>query len=155
MIQQLLLNKYECTNILSFKNNATGYSNIKKHDRDYCEWLIDSNNFDFILPKLLQFGIQSLPDARIIKYNKGNYFSPHRDQYELHSERYKTLIIQLNDTYDGGELIVNNIAINKTIGNTIMFDSNAIHSVSEIKNGIRYSLVFWLEYIHFKNKNVI
>ena len=155
MIEEIILNKSECDFVLSLKENSIGYSEIKNDTRDYSEWLVSSNQFDFILPKLLKFGINSLPNGRIIKYNLGNYFAPHIDQYEKYRNRYKTLIVQLNDDYVGGELIVDNKIIKKVNGNCVLFDSKTIHSVSEIKSGIRYSLVFWLEYSNFNNLNII
>jgi hypothetical protein len=152
MIQSELFTKEECENILSFKHEYKGYSHILRDDRDYEEWLIDSTKFEFLLRKLYsEFKIKSLPDGRIIRYDIGNYFSLHRDRYSLHNDRYKTLIVQLNDTYEGGVLEVDKKIVDRTIGNTILFDSNDFHSVSSITNGTRYSLVFWMKLDHFEN----
>jgi predicted 2-oxoglutarate/Fe(II)-dependent dioxygenase YbiX len=155
MIQKVLFTKNECEYILSLVDKSIGQSDIKNNDRDYSEWLIPAKFFNFTKDMFLQMGINSLPDGRIIKYNKGNYFGPHIDRYSNHPERYKTLIVQLNQDYDGGELMINNILGNKITGNSILFDSNDIHSVNEIKNGIRYSLVFWLEHSHFNKTNLL
>lgn len=150
MKQQILFTLDECKHILSFIHDNKGHSNILLNDRDYSEWLIDSSKFDFILDRLNKsFEISSLLDGRIIRYNIGNYFAPHKDQYGKFSNRYKTLIIQLSDDYDGGELEIDGIIADKTIGNTILFDSNKSHSISKISNGVRYSLVFWLELQNF------
>ena len=102
-----------------------------------------------------KFKIKSLPDGRIIRYKVGNYFTIHKDRYSAHPERYKTLIIQLSDNYNGGVLVVNDTIIDKSIGNCTLFDSNDWHHVSTITSGIRYSLVFWLEKIHFDKKEMI
>jgi hypothetical protein len=152
MIQSKLFTEEDCQNILSFKHEYKGYSHILREDRDYEEWLVDSTKFNFLLEKLyFEFKIKSLPDGRIIRYDVGNYFSLHKDSYSLHNDRYKTLIIQLNNTYEGGVLEVNKKMADKSIGNTILFHSGDFHSVSSITSGIRYSLVFWLRLEHFEN----
>lgn len=157
MIQSKLFTKQECEMIISLKHEYKGYSHILHHDRDYEEWLIDSSKFNFLLKNLtLEFKIKSLLDGRIICYKVGNYFSLHKDRYSLHPNRYKTLIIQLSDNYEGGVLEVNNKKVDKLIGNCVLFDSNEYHSVSAITSGIRYSLVFWLERPQFdKNEKII
>jgi hypothetical protein len=153
MIQSKLFTQEECEMIISLNHEHKGYSQILRDDRDYEEWLIDSTKFNFLLKNLKsEFKIKSLSDGRIIRYNVGNYFSIHKDRYSLHSDRYKTLIIQLSDNYEGGVLEVNNKIVDKSCGNCILFDSNDWHSVSAITIGIRYSLVFWLEKIHLNEK---
>ena len=156
MIQSKLFTQEECEMIISLNHKHKGYSQILRDDRDYEEWLIDSSKFNFLLKNLkLEFKIKSLPDGRIIRYKVGNYFTIHKDRYSVHPERYKTLIIQLSDNYNGGVLVVNDTIIDKSIGNCTLFDSNDWHSVSAITQGIRYSLVFWLEKIHFDKKEMI
>ena len=153
MIQSKLFTHEECEMIISLNHEPKGYSQIFRDNRDYEEWLIDSNKFNFLLKNLKsEFKIKSLPDGRIIKYKVGNYFSLHKDRYSLHPDRYKTLIIQLSDNYEGGVLEVNNKVVDKSSGNCILFDSSDWHSVSAITQGIRYSLVFWLEKIHLNEK---
>jgi len=86
----------------------------------------------------------------INKYTKGGYFEKHRDDYARESHwvnRYKTLIIQLSDTseYSGGDFLVDDVKMNNTIGNCILFDSSIYHEVTEITDGERYSLTLWLD----------
>lgn len=157
MIQSKLFTKEDCDKIISFNKEYKGYSHILRDDRDYEEWLIDSTKFNFLIKNLKsEFKIKSLPDGRIICYKVGNYFALHKDRYSTHPERYKTLIIQLSDNYEGGILEVNNKIVDKSIGNSILFDSNDFHSVSSITHGIRYSLVFWLKKTDFEdNKKLL
>lgn len=150
MIQSILFTKEECEILISLNEKHKGYSHILNNDRNYVEWLIDRSKFNPLVKNLeSEFKIKSLPDGRIIFYNVGNYFALHKDRYSLHPYRYKTLIIQLSDNYDGGTLEVNNTVVDKSIGNCILFDSNDWHSVSAITRGARYSLVFWLEKTNF------
>lgn len=157
MIQSKLFTQEECEMIISLNHEHKGYSQILRDDRDYEEWLIDYSKFNFLLKNLkLEFKIKSLPDGRIIRYKVGNYFVLHKDRYSDHPDRYKTLIIQLSDNYGGGVLEINNKTVNKSIGNSIIFDSNDYHSVSAITQGVRYSLVFWLRLTDFdSNKKVL
>jgi hypothetical protein len=157
MIQSKLFTQEECEIIISLNQEYKGYSHILRDDRDYEEWIIDYSKFNFLLKNLkLEFKIKSLPDGRILCYKVGNYFSLHKDRYSLHPNRYKTLIIQLSNNYEGGVLEVNNKKVDKLIGNCVLFDSNDWHSVSEITSGTRYCLVFWIEKHQFdKNKKII
>jgi predicted 2-oxoglutarate/Fe(II)-dependent dioxygenase YbiX len=69
--------------------------------------------------------------------------------------RYKTMIIQLSDEseYEGGELCIFEkdkvLIVSKDIGNVIMFDSSIEHCANKIKEGTRYSMVFWLSIDNF------
>ena len=116
---------------------------------------------NLLLKKLNKFGIVSLPkSADILKYEVGDEFKRHSDNGYPYEYRYRTCIIQLTDIseYDGGELEIynkNKITANKTLGNTILFDSSLEHSANKILKGTRYCLVMWLEKKHFGFDNTI
>ena len=117
---------------------------------------LDETFSDLILSKLSQYGIKSLPSkASILQYNIGNEFKKHIDNGYPNVHRYKTIIIQLSnfDEYDGGNLDVfvdnKKITANKSIGNTIIFNSSLKHTATKITKGVRYCMVFWLEKKHF------
>ena len=117
---------------------------------------MDSNLSTMILEKVKEFGIKTLPEYFIIlKYDKRQEYKRHNDTGLYRLDRYKTLIIQLsNETeYNGGELCIfhndETIITSKEIGNTIMFDSSLDHCANKIKEGIRYSMVFWLSIDNF------
>jgi len=174
IIQKKLFNKDDChyfkslSDDESFKRSkVTGYSNldvISEH-RTSSELTIEltHNLSNMMLEKLKEFEIKNLPDFFIIlKYDKNQEFKRHTDSGIEYPNRYKTLIIQLsNETdYDGGELCIfhndDTIVSSKEIGNVIMFDSSIEHSVNKIKDGIRYSIVFWLSIDNFAlNKSLI
>jgi predicted 2-oxoglutarate/Fe(II)-dependent dioxygenase YbiX len=174
VFQKKLFNSDECdyfkslSDDKSFKRSkVTGYNDldiISKH-RTSSESMIQLNNdlSNRILDKLKEFKIKSLPEFFIIlKYNKNQEFKRHNDSGLQYPNRYKTLIIQLsNETdYDGGELCIfhngKTIISSKEIGNVIMFDSSIDHCANKIKEGIRYSMVFWLLIDNFGlNKTLI
>jgi Rps23 Pro-64 3,4-dihydroxylase Tpa1-like proline 4-hydroxylase len=91
-------------------------------------------------------------EFQFTEYNDGDYFAWHKDitgnevtQYD----RYCSLVIQLNDEYEEGdlELKLSNdsiMKVEKGIGNTIVFLSDIEHRVTGVKNGNRYTLVNWV-----------
>jgi Rps23 Pro-64 3,4-dihydroxylase Tpa1-like proline 4-hydroxylase len=79
----------------------------------------------------------------INKYEVGDYMGKHRDRMPT---RLRTFLVQLSepDSYVGGDLIVDDYAIARNQGSIVLFNSQDIwHSVGEVTNGIRYSIVFW------------
>jgi PKHD-type hydroxylase len=88
------------------------------------------------------------------QYNVGDYFDWHGDKEygtkdKLILGRYCSVVLQLNDEYEGGELEVelpngDHIVVKKDIGNLIIFLSEIKHRVTCITSGVRYTLVNWI-----------
>jgi Rps23 Pro-64 3,4-dihydroxylase Tpa1-like proline 4-hydroxylase len=91
-------------------------------------------------------------EFQFTEYKIGDFFGWHRDitgseitQYK----RYCSLVIQLNDEYEDGDLEIklsdNSVmTVEKGIGNVIVFLSNMEHRVTSVKSGNRYTLVNWV-----------
>ena len=174
IIQKKLFTQDECDYFKSLSNDkpfkrseVVGYNNlniISKH-RTSSELMIELNHdlSNIMLDKFREFEIKSLPEFFIIlKYDENQEFKRHNDSSLEYPNRYKTLIIQLSNEadYDGGELCIfynsKTIITSKKIGNVIMFDSSIDHCANKIKEGIRYSMVFWLSADNFGlNKSLI
>jgi len=85
------------------------------------------------------------------RYSVGEFYNWHTDSSFSgpHSDRYCSVVIQLNDTYSGGDLQMRKTPNNELItfengkGNLFVFLSNILHRVTEVTNGTRYSLVSW------------
>jgi predicted 2-oxoglutarate/Fe(II)-dependent dioxygenase YbiX len=81
------------------------------------------------------------------EYGEGDFLDWHKDSHEIMYGATLTIIIQLNDNYEGGDVqyTINDLTHNvpKKKGSIFLFDSNLNHSVSKIKNGIRYSMNAW------------
>lgn len=106
--------------------------------------------------KLNKIGIYNNMPVSVNKYETGCFFSKHRDRYELHEERYRTLLIKLSNNYEGGNLYIDDTEYLKNIGDAVVFDSDLIHELTKISSGVRYSLVCWLTEDSFnKNKSII
>lgn len=88
----------------------------------------------------------------LLKYSTGGKYEVHTDHYTT-SPRHLSVIINLNDEYEGGDLIftdqkekeIKRLQLNK--GSIIFFPSNFMypHSIKPIIKGIRYSIVAWLQ----------
>ena len=98
--------------------------------------------------KIKKFNITSLSsECDIIKYKVGSFFGKHKDNsHSVTNHRKQSVVIQLSEEsdYEGGELIISNKVANKTIGNTIVFDSRLIHEVTKLTKGTRYSFIGWV-----------
>ena len=103
----------------------------------------------FLLDELKEWGVDSLPsNALVLKYSKGDKFEKHNDTGSSHTDRVYTVVLQLSnpDEYKGGEFIIHNsnFTLSKDKGTLIMFDSNKMHEVTPVTEGVRYSIVMWL-----------
>jgi hypothetical protein len=87
------------------------------------------------------------------KWNEGGMVEPHSDTSDLdgneneNSSNKYTVILYLNDDYDGGNLYFtqHNIEIKPNNGSILTFPGNHtnIHGVSKVENGTRYTIVSW------------
>lgn len=98
-------------------------------------------------------------DFQFTEYNVGGYFDWHQDVYGdkiTNYDRYCSLVIQLNNEYENGDLEIKNsndeiITVEKGIGNLILFLSDIHHRVTPVKSGVRYTLVNWVKLIEKKD----
>jgi predicted 2-oxoglutarate/Fe(II)-dependent dioxygenase YbiX len=155
--------KDECEYLLSYSNNFKP-SGITINGEDvFNDYRISEDSLStndelkkFLLDKFSNFNIISIPRVGYIKYTKGSKFKLHRDRNDsngLFGDRYKTLIIQLSDPKDyiGGNLIVEKNIMPTEQGSVILFNSKCLHEVTELEDGIRYSLCLFLTKNNFKS----
>ena len=91
-------------------------------------------------------------EFQFTQYYPGGHFDWHKDTTEkkiADYDRYCSLVIQLNDEYEDGDLELklsddSIMKVEKGIGNTIVFLSNIEHRVTGVKSGNRYTLVNWV-----------
>lgn len=88
-----------------------------------------------------------VPKYSFNEYNVGDFLTWHSDSHEIMYGASLTVIYQLNSEYKGGEVkyIVEGLeySVPKKTGSLFIFDSNILHSVEEVTEGIRYSLNVW------------
>ena len=81
------------------------------------------------------------------QYDGGDFLNWHKDSHEIINGATSTIIIQLNDNYEGGEVMykLDNIdyTVPKKAGSVFIFDSNIEHNVNVVESGVRYSMNAW------------
>tara|TARA_Y100001972_G_scaffold18464_1_gene20932 strand:- start:1585 stop:2130 length:546 start_codon:yes stop_codon:yes gene_type:complete len=100
-------------------------------------------------PKMASYKINQID---LLKYSPGGKYEIHTDHY-TNSPRHLSIIINLNNDYEGGDLIftdqkekeVKRLKLGK--GSIVFFPSNFLypHSIKPITKGTRYSIVSWLQ----------
>ena len=88
----------------------------------------------------------------LLKYGPGGKYIVHTDSMS-NSYRHLSVIINLNNNYEGGDLIftdqkkkeIKRLKLNR--GSVVFFPSNFMypHGIEPITKGTRYSIVAWLE----------
>ena len=88
----------------------------------------------------------------LLKYTPGGKYEIHTDHYTT-ATRHLSIIINLNDNYEGGDLIFTDqkekeskrLKLGK--GSIVFFPSNFMypHGIQSITKGTRYSIVAWLQ----------
>ncbi len=85
----------------------------------------------------------------ILKYEPGGKYDYHTDQHNIYN-REITLIINLNDGYEGGQLSFGeSVTVHRenelSTGDLCIFPSNFMypHAIKPITSGVRYSVITW------------
>lgn len=97
--------------------------------------------------------VTGLGPFQFTEYKEGEYFDWHTDSTNVvYRDRFTSIVIQLNDTYEGGELQIKNlkgelVPIENKIGTLYIFNSRLLHRVTPILSGVRYSLVNWISLV--------
>ena len=100
-------------------------------------------------PKMASHKINQID---LLKYDVGGKYNVHTDHY-TNSPRHLSIIMNLNNDYEGGDLIfadqkekeIKRLKLGK--GSIVFFPSNFMypHGIQPITKGTRYSIVAWLE----------
>lgn len=110
----------------TYLNQDTIYSFKAKDIDNYSDFLI-SNKFKLHKPPVLR--VQAIDNT--VKVNSNTH---------THTTNWNYILF-LNDDFDGGELIIENITVKPLKNQLVMFSGNAPHKVLPVTNGIRYTLV--------------
>ena len=136
--------------------NVKGYSLTFDTPTDLFYWNYIKSEIERIyvfyktkFPKLMSSKINQID---LLKYNVGGKYEIHTDHFTT-ALRHLSIIMNLNDDYEGGDLIFTDQK-NKEIkrlklgkGSIVFFPSNFIypHGIEPITKGTRYSVVAWLQ----------
>jgi hypothetical protein len=155
--EQVLFNKEECESIISY--NDTHIKNWIMSDRKYNSQSITySLETKWLFDKLKTFfeeqsNIRIKKNKEVIhfhKFVKGDWFGKHND---IRNNRLYAVGVLLNGDFEGGDFKLynpNEITLDKVIGNTYLFDVRIDHEITPILEGVRYSLLWFLENEHIK-----
>ena len=93
-----------------------------------------------------QVDISFVEPYEIKSYVSGDSFGLHNDillSYTEMTERKVNLIIQLSDEkdYTGGDLLIGSVPCSRKFGTGIFFPAKFLHSVTEVTEGERFSLI--------------
>ena len=116
------------------------YSISKKLFSPLDEYL---SNYKTLYPFL---NVKSRDDSmHLLKYEKSGYLPAHQDHGV--STRTLSVLMYLNDDYEGGNLVFknSNLSFKPEAGSILFFPSNFlyVHEVEEITDGIKYCLPNW------------
>ena len=106
-------------------------------------------NYKAKFPKM---GSNKINQIDLLKYDIGGKYEVHTDHFTT-SPRHLSIIMNLNDDYEGGDLIftdqkekeIKRLKLGK--GSIVFFPSNFMypHMIEPITKGTRYSIVAWLQ----------
>jgi predicted 2-oxoglutarate/Fe(II)-dependent dioxygenase YbiX len=181
-IEPNFLSKEECNEILNFSLKelklvpskiVSSYiddnidTNVRKSNQVFYPYY---EKFPFLLEKMTKLLNQYIfvkgfdldykdSQFQFTEYHPGGHFKWHKDvsgKKITNYDRYCSLVIQLNDEYEEGDLQIKDdknktLIVEKGVGNLILFLSNIEHRVIPVKSGIRYTLVNWVKLIENKN----
>ena len=97
------------------------------------------------------FSVQHLTDFRINRYSEGGFMSKHYDSiHHSHGQHYgyphATVLLYLNDDYEGGSFTVAAKTLKPKARSAVVFPSNFMfpHEAEVVTKGTRWSIVSWL-----------
>jgi predicted 2-oxoglutarate/Fe(II)-dependent dioxygenase YbiX len=146
-------------------DNNDNQSNVKKIRKSSIAWISDLGFLNERLTDKLKdlikingMEVTGLGNFQFTEYKEGEFYDWHVDSTSLiERERFVSIVIQLNNTYTGGNLEIKNIKgelvpIKNKLGSLYVFNSRLFHRVSPVDGGIRYSLVNWVSLIKTDSK---
>ncbi len=84
------------------------------------------------------------------RYEVGMEYGSHTDDAVrsrdgLRTDLAATLFLSQPDTYEGGELVVNNNGVKPPAGDLVLYPATTIHRVAPVTRGVRVAAVFWVQ----------
>ena len=108
--------------------------------------------YTFYKAKFPKMTSSKINQIDLLKYSPGGKYNLHTDHHNT-SPRHLSVIINLNDDYEGGDLVftdqrekeIKRLKLGK--GSIVFFPSNFMypHGIQPITKGTRYSIVSWLQ----------
>lgn len=161
-IVENFLNEQECREFIR-RSEDIGYEEamVQMHGRQVMMKNIRDNSrvmfkdyqlADQIFNKIKAFCPQEIGNAslfglnemfRFYKYEPGQKFSRHRDgSYQRNAEEFSilTLLIYLNEDFEGGETCFGDFDFKPETGTALVFNHRVLHQGNELIKGVKYVL---------------
>lgn len=161
-----LFTKDECKDILSdiLKNYESFYITRKFETDNSSYHKIEITEKTWYYYKIKNWISQELNLGEIegyltlFYYEKGDRFPIHVDRIQ-HTDFYHDAIynvnVMLNEDYDGGEFILENVEHKKPAGEIYYYESTKPHGVKMVKSGIKYTLIYFIRQRDLKDRKKI
>ena len=114
----------------TYLNESKIYSYKAKDIDNYSDFLI-SNKLKLHKPPVLR--VQVIDNS--VKVNNNTH---------THTSNWNYILF-LNDDFDGGELVIENITVKPVKNQLVMFSGDTPHKVLPVTNGTRYTLVVFCD----------
>jgi len=84
------------------------------------------------------------------RYDPGMEYGAHTDDAVrsrdgLRTDLAGTLFLSEPESYDGGELVVNNNGVKPAAGDLVLYPATTVHRVAPVTRGARLAAVFWVQ----------
>lgn len=84
------------------------------------------------------------------RYENGMEYGPHTDDAirsrdGIRTDLAATLFLSEPESYDGGELVVNNSAVKPAAGDLVLYPATSVHRVAAVTRGVRLAAVLWIQ----------
>lgn len=136
-IHKKFLSEDFCNNIINNYKNFSEYTPRGKWNA----WTVGKEKQDELVESIQSLLPSNLSVSwiNITKYEEGESLRIHTD-----SKSKFTVVVNLNDNYNGGEFVTNKKKHILEIGDIVTFNGNKVqHGVQPVTEGVRYSLNFW------------
>ena len=173
-----VLSSSECDDLILYADKQsyfksqvlTSKGSIDSSNRESQQcWLRDNshihcNKISAGASKITKLPIENMEELQIVKYEKGGYFKEHYDPEVRNksniNDRIYTLIIYLNDDFEGGETYFKKLDINvkPKKGKAVLFKSlksdktllkKSLHQGQKVTSGIKYMCNKWIHIDRF------
>ncbi len=91
-------------------------------------------------------------------YQEGDRFPIHVDRIqntEFYYDAVYNVNVMLNEDYEGGEFILDNVEYKQPAGMVYYYESTKPHGVKVVKSGSRYTLIYFVRERDFKREKTI
>ena len=157
LIKQLFTEE-ECSNILHnigrttnvIRNDIVAGAGIVVHERieQICTRhfsLLDKDNALWLdrIGKSLDQDMVCRTGTHIVEYVAGGYVHPHVDNITKPDRKLSAITVVSDTNFEGGHFYLEDKHIPLARGDTVIFDSGVLHSVTEVTQGTRIATVNW------------